>query len=84
MARSTSSPDSLSVSRLRERFRQREGLPLSRWLARERFKVATELLSDGLAVGEVARRVGYYGSPSAFCRAFKAHLGHSPGAWAKD
>jgi AraC-like DNA-binding protein len=52
-----------------------------------RMLVARELMrsgndKDGLALSDIARRVGY-GCPATFIRAFRRHAGQTPGRFAK-
>ncbi|MBA2674831.1 AraC family transcriptional regulator [Ramlibacter sp.] len=70
----------LSRSALAERFKALVGQPVMRYLASWRMHLALASLQQGRAdVGELAERVGYQ-SESAFNRAFKRHLGRTPGA----
>jgi AraC-like DNA-binding protein len=63
-----------------ERFTAMLGLPAMQYLTRWRMQLARGLLhEEGLALGEVASRLGYDSEPS-FSRAFKRHVGASPGA----
>lgn len=71
----------VSRSILAERFSEVLGTPPMRYVARWRLQLASHRLrttEDGLAA--IARDVGYE-SEAAFGRAFKRHVGSSPGAW---
>ena len=71
----------VSRSLLDQRFRAVLGLSPIRYLTGWRMHVAAELLaSTNLAVGSIARRVGY-DSQEAFSRAFKRRMGTAPTAW---
>ncbi len=71
----------VSASSLDQRFRDVLGMPPIRYLTVWRMHTARSLLSSTeLAVGTVARRVGYE-SEEAFSRAFKRVHGVSPGRW---
>ncbi len=59
------------------------GLTFRRWRLRRRLQAAAGLLVDGLAVGEVAERVGY-ASPSAFIASFAEVYGCTPRRYAAD
>jgi AraC-like DNA-binding protein len=72
----------LSRSALAERFTRFAGEPPIQYLARWRMQVAAGLIESGVSLGAVAERVGY-GSEAAFQRAFKKHVGTSPGEWRK-
>jgi AraC-like DNA-binding protein len=72
---------SVSRSILAERFSKVLGTPPMSYVARWRLQLASHRLrttDDGLAA--IARDVGY-DSEAAFGRAFKRHVGTSPGAW---
>ncbi len=82
----TSLARAVHVSRtvLAERFAALVGTPPMQYLKRWRLALAASLLhgtQQGLA--RVAEQVGYQ-SEAAFCRAFKAEYGASPGAWRRD
>ncbi|MEM9608811.1 MAG: helix-turn-helix domain-containing protein [Actinomycetota bacterium] len=62
---------------LRRLFLEQTGLTFRRWRVRLRAHGAMRLLSDGLPVGEVARRSGYT-STTAFARAFESETGVGP------
>lgn len=71
----------VSVSLLDERFRAVLAMPPIRYLTGWRMHLAEDLLQGSdLAVGAVARRVGYE-SEEAFSRAFKRLHGLSPATW---
>jgi AraC-like DNA-binding protein len=71
----------VSRSQLDERFRQVLGRSPIRYLTEWRLHLARELLaSTDLALGAVARRIGY-DAEEAFSRAFKRMYGQSPGSW---
>jgi AraC-like DNA-binding protein len=71
----------LSRSSLHERFVHYLGEPPMQYLTNWRMQVAAGLLRDSTAkLIEVALEVGYE-SDAAFSRAFKRHVGMSPGAW---
>ncbi|WP_312164058.1 AraC family transcriptional regulator [Phenylobacterium sp.] len=70
----------LSRSMFAERFTRVLGLSPARYVARWRMYLASALLVEqGLSIAEVSGRLGYESGP-AFSRAFKRHLGVSPGA----
>ncbi|SDM85220.1 AraC family transcriptional regulator [Allokutzneria albata] len=54
------------------------GMTFGHWRAQNRMCAALPLLAEGMAVGTVARRVGY-GTASAFVAAFRRAFGVSPG-----
>jgi AraC-like DNA-binding protein len=56
-----------------------EGLTFEALLSRVRRRLALKLVRDGLAVKEVAYRLGF-SDPAAFSRAFKRWTGSSPSA----
>ncbi|MCL5778430.1 AraC family transcriptional regulator [Limibaculum sp. FT325] len=69
-----------SGSRLHAAFRDCLGTTPMGWLTARRMEEARRLLvTGGLAVGEVAARVGY-DDPAAFARAFRRAHGCAPGA----
>ena len=70
----------LSRSALAERFTRFAGEPPIQYLGRWRMQVAAGLIESGVSLGAVAERVGY-SSEAAFQRAFKKHVGSSPGEW---
>ncbi|MFW6067618.1 MAG: AraC family transcriptional regulator [Myxococcota bacterium] len=73
----------LSRSALGERFAHVLGEPPMRYLTRWRMHLACGYLRNpGAGLADVAARVGY-ASEAAFHRAFKRHVGESPGAWRK-
>lgn len=71
-------------SKLAERFhRFTEESPM-RYLARWRMQLASNLLEHpGASIAQIAEQVGY-GSEAAFKRAFKKHVGDSPGSWRRS
>ena len=70
-----------SRSTLAERFKTLLGYPPMQYLARWRVQLATEqLLNERVTIAGVAANVGYE-SEAAFHRAFKRHMGESPGHW---
>lgn len=71
----------LSRSALCERFTHTVGEPPMQYLTSWRMQLAKQLLKDpDLSVAQVATRVGY-SSEVSFHRAFKRHVGQSPGGW---
>lgn len=70
----------LSRSALAERFTRFAGEPPIQYLGRWRMQVAAGLIESGMSLGVVAERVGY-SSEAAFQRAFKKHVGSTPGEW---
>jgi len=74
----------MSRSAFYARFTDQVGEPPSSYLTRWRMRVARGALRGGDdALIDVAEQVGY-GSEAAFCRAFKRHVGESPGAWRRQ
>jgi transcriptional regulator GlxA family with amidase domain len=72
---------SVSRTALDERFRSVLGRPPIRYLNEWRMHIAQDLLATtDLTIAAVARRTGY-DAEEAFSRAFKRHLGESPGIW---
>jgi len=70
-----------SRSVLSERFKTVLGKPPIQYLAEWRLQLAGNLLSDGgRSIADIACEVGYE-SQASFSRAFKRHLGTSPGVW---
>jgi len=73
----------LSRSSFFERFTRAVGLPPMEYLLAWRMAVACDLLRrEGMAVAEVAERVGY-GSASTFSTAFSRHVGQPPSRYAR-
>jgi transcriptional regulator GlxA family with amidase domain len=73
----------VGVSRTRffERFAELVGEPPAKYIARWRVLAAADLLRDTtLTAREIASKVGY-GSEDALARAFKRHMGMTPGAY---
>ncbi|WP_213298764.1 AraC family transcriptional regulator [Paraburkholderia sacchari] len=74
----------LSRSAFFERFTRMVGVAPMEYLLAWRMAIAKELLRDnGLAVSEVAERVGY-GSTSTFSVAFSRHVGQPPSQYARS
>ncbi|HEY8880645.1 MAG TPA: AraC family transcriptional regulator [Roseateles sp.] len=72
----------LSRSAFFERFTRTVGATPMAYLLGWRMEIAKKLLRhEGLAVAEVAERVGY-GSTSTFSTAFSRHVGQAPSRWA--
>ncbi|MDP4076868.1 AraC family transcriptional regulator [Acidovorax sp. A1169] len=73
----------LSRSAFYERFARAVGMPPMEYLLGSRMALAKGLLRQGgLAMAEVAERVGY-GSASTFSTAFSRHVGQAPGRYAR-
>lgn len=73
----------LSRSAFFDRFTRTVGVAPMEYLLAWRMEIAKELLRrEGLAVTQVAERVGY-GSASSFSAAFSRHLGQSPSHYAR-
>lgn len=68
----------VSVRNLSRLFHRETGMTFAQWRIHARIRVALGLLSAGLPVGVVSRRVGY-ATPSAFVQSFRRVLGHTPG-----
>jgi len=69
----------MSRSALADRFAAYTGEPPSRYLTRWRMQLASSLLSNSsVSIAEAAETVGY-SSEAAFKRAFKKHVGETPG-----
>ena len=74
----------LSRSAFFDRFTRAVGMPPMEYLLSWRMALAKKLLRrEGLAIGEVAERVGY-GSASTFSTAFSRHVGQAPGRYARS
>lgn len=74
----------LSRSAFYERFARAVGMPPMEYLLAWRMAMAKDLLrSRGMAIDEVAERVGY-GSASTFSTAFSRHVGQPPGRFARS
>jgi len=58
-------------------FRQETGLSVGEWIIQRRLMRAMELISDGIAIGEAAFRVGFE-NPSSFTAAFRQRFQVSP------
>ena len=67
----------ISKYHLSHEFAEQVGVGLYRYLTLKRLSTAKELLSDGVAAGEVARKCGFHNYPT-FYRVFKAEYGISP------
>lgn len=73
----------LSRSTFFERFSRAVGLPPMEYLLAWRMALAKDLLGrGGMAIAEVAERVGY-SSASTFSTAFSRHVGQPPGRYAR-
>ncbi len=71
----------MSRSSFADRFTAYVGLPPMTYLAQWRLQAAARMLQNGtMSVAQVATAVGYQ-SESAFNRAFKRHVGRTPGTW---
>ncbi|WP_326544088.1 AraC family transcriptional regulator [Pseudorhodoferax sp.] len=74
----------LSRTTFFERFAHAVGQPPMEYLQAWRMALAKDLLGrGGLAIAEVAERVGY-GSASTFSTAFSRHVGQPPGRYARQ
>ena len=74
----------LSRSTFFERFLRAVGVPPMEYLLAWRMALAKDLLSrSGVAIAEVAERVGY-SSASTFSTAFSRHVGQPPGRYARQ
>lgn len=73
----------VSERTLSRAFRAGTGLTFRQWRTRLRLHTAAGLLSEGEAVGEAARRVGYRNT-SSFIVAFTDGLGQTPGRYARQ
>lgn len=69
-----------SRSRLCATFRAETGEGAGAYVRRRRMERACDLLGDGMAVGEVAERLGYP-QQAAFAQAFRRAMGASPSEW---
>ena len=73
----------MSRSAFFDRFSRTVGVRPMEYLLSWRMAVAKDLLrSGGIALDDVARRIGY-GSASTFSTAFSRHVGQSPGRFRK-
>jgi AraC-like DNA-binding protein len=70
----------LSERSFERHFRSETGLSYRAWRRQARLMKAVEWLSLGVAVGEVAYRLGYEG-PSAFIASFRTTFGATPGRY---
>lgn len=74
----------MSRSAFFDRFVREVGAPPMEYLLTWRMALAKDLLRGrGLALDEVARRIGY-GSASTFSTAFRRHVGRPPGRYARE
>ncbi|WP_140630559.1 AraC family transcriptional regulator [Methylibium rhizosphaerae] len=74
----------LSRSAFFDRFTRAVGMPPMEYLLSWRMALAKRLLRrEGLAIGQVAERVGY-GSASTFSTAFSRHVGQAPSRYARS
>lgn len=71
----------MSRSRLCATFKAETGESMGAYARRRRTERACELLDGGMAVGQVARRLGYP-QQAAFAQAFRRATGASPSDWA--
>ena len=71
----------VSRSRLCATFKAETGESVGAYVRRRRMERACELLDGGMAVGQVARHLGYP-QQAAFAQAFKRATGASPSDWA--
>lgn len=69
-----------SQSNLGHQFKQATGQTLSRFIDEWKMEKAEEMLLNGEAVSEIARKLGYLTTP-AFTEAFKRVRGMTPSAW---
>lgn len=82
--RSLAGEAAMSRSAFASRFNELVGEPAMRYVTRFKMQLAAESLKEeGARVGELASRLGYR-SEAAFSRAFKRHIGVSPGAAMRD
>lgn len=73
----------MSVSRFKSMFRDIYDMPVGSYVRATRMKEAARLLRQGLAVGEVALRVGFR-HPGHFARQFRNTFGLTPHAYASQ
>ena len=71
-----------SRRQLQRVFEEVGGVSFREFLTQHRAERAAQLLADGIAVSEVARRTGY-GHASHFARAFKRHHGVPPSRYTR-
>ena len=71
----------VSRSRLCATFKAETGESVGAYVRRRRMERACELLDGGMAVSQVARRLGYP-QQAAFAQAFRRETGVSPSEWA--
>lgn len=72
----------LSEFHLQRSFRQSTGMSPHQWLMRKRLDQAKDLIRAGEALAEVAAATGF-SNQSHLSRSFKAHIGLTPGAYAR-
>ncbi|MFD5650516.1 helix-turn-helix domain-containing protein [Streptomyces sp. NPDC127039] len=72
-----------SSTSLRRAFRTETGLAFSDWRTRARLNRSLELLTEGLQVGVVAKRVGFV-STNGFILAFRRHFDCTPGVYVRE
>lgn len=65
------------------RFRDKTGVPPLEYLTQQRIARARTLLREGVAIADVAARVGYQ-SPISFARVFGRIVGAAPGAFRRQ
>lgn len=65
------------------RFRDKTGAPPLEYLTQQRIARARTLLREGVAIADVAARVGYQ-SPISFARVFSRVVGAAPGAFRRQ
>lgn len=73
----------VSTKTLERAFARTTGTTFRRWRARTRLAAGADLLTRGIAVAEVAHRVGY-ANPSSFIAAFVERFGSTPGRFARE
>lgn len=72
----------LNRRKLTEGFRELFGSSVHDFVVDRRMELASKLISENVALAEVAHQCGY-ANVHSFSRAFKDHLGATPGAFAK-
>ncbi|MCP3849536.1 MAG: AraC family transcriptional regulator [Gammaproteobacteria bacterium] len=74
----------MSGSRFAARFTEKMGEPPMIYVTKWRMYIAGRSLKEtSLSIDQIANEVGYE-SMASFSRAFKRHMGLSPGAWRED
>lgn len=58
-------------------FSKTVGIPPAKFIHKRRMEIASSLIMTGLALKEIAQKLGYYDSPH-FCRVFKKSMGLTP------